>query len=148
MFDYVFGSIAYQDILAQERKLSVTLPEDYIAFLLKIGGGVVNKECTKEILLPEINESITIDVLYSLGGANPNADAAYWTEQYKMELMPNTLIFGDDLIQGFLVMICEGERKGVYYWDDAYNFPCSNENCNLYRITETFTEFMKLLINN
>ena len=50
-----------------------------------------------------------------------------------------------NIIQGFIVIICYGENKGVYYWDDAYNFKNSDDENNMYWIASSFNEFIKLL---
>lgn len=61
------------------------------------------------------------------------------------ELLEKTIIIADDIIQGFIVLICEGEDKGVYYWDDAYNFETSDDESNVYWIADDFTSFLEQL---
>ena len=59
----------------------------------------------------------------------------------------NTIIIGDSLQHGFIVMICVGENAGVYYYDDSYYFEESNDEGNVYWIAENFEEFWKMLKN-
>ena len=42
-------------------------------------------------------------------------------------------------------MFCHGDNKGIYYWDDAYNFQNSDDENNMYWIANSFNEFIKLL---
>ena len=43
-------------------------------------------------------------------------------KRFEGELLEKAVLIGDDLLQGFLVMICDGEDKGIYYWDDSSLF--------------------------
>lgn len=128
-----------------ENRFSIELPKDYKEFLLKIGGGVVQKSENNRINVPGLSTSIVVDVLYGIDDNNKNSSIQYWMSEYGDELLPNTVIIGDDIQQGFIVLICSGKNKGVYYWDDAYNFECSNEESNMYKIANTFRAFWELL---
>lgn len=44
-----------------------------------------------------------------------------------------------------IVMFCHGDNKGIYYWDDTYNFQNSDDENNMYWIANSFNEFIKLL---
>ena len=63
----------------------------------------------------------------------------------KEDMLDGALIIGDDIIQGFIVIICHGENKGVYDGDDAYNFQNSDSENNMYWIASSFNKFIKLL---
>ena len=63
----------------------------------------------------------------------------------KEDMMEGAVLIGDDIIQGFIVMFCHGDNKGIYYWDDAYNFQNSDDENNMYWIANSFNEFIKLL---
>ena len=54
-------------------------------------------------------------------------------------------LFGDFQDGGFLLLIPEGEYKGVYYYDHAYTFEASDDDNNTYFLAETFDAFMKSL---
>ncbi|MFD2388034.1 hypothetical protein [Enterococcus rivorum] len=43
-----------------------------------------------------------------------------------------------------ILIICDGENEGVYYWDDSYHFENSDDEMNTYWIANTFTEFIKM----
>lgn len=40
----------------------------------------------------------------------------------KDDMMEASIITGDDLMRGMIVMICEGKFAGIYYWDDSFQF--------------------------
>ena len=94
--------------------------------------------------MQNIEEEIIIDTLFGIV-EEEEADISYWNQQMKEDMLDSALIIGDDIIQGFIVIICYGENKGVYYWDDAYNFKNSDDENNMYWIASSFNEFIKLL---
>lgn len=121
-----------------ENQLEVRFPEDYKKFLREIGGGVVEKDELNQIAISEIGENISIDVLYGDDREYERGSILFWMDHFKGELLDDAVIIGDDLLQGFLVMICDGENRGIYYWDDAYNFESSDDRNNMYRLAESF----------
>ena len=100
-----------------------------------------------EVYLKDIAQFINIDVLYGIDTGKSECDIEYWTDKYFDELLENTIIIGDSLQHGFIVMICAGENAGVYYYDDSYYFEESNDEGNVYWIAENFEEFWKMLKN-
>lgn len=140
-----FGKIANEDIVEIEEMFDILLPDDYKKFLLHYNGGaVVNNECN-ELRLEDINEIINIDVLYGIHTGNSSSDIEYWTNEYREDLLEKTVIIGDSLQQGFIVLICDGFNNGVYYYDDSYCFDSSNDESNVYLISNTFDEFWKTM---
>lgn len=105
----------------------------------------MEKDEFNQIILDGIKENIVLDVLYGNDENNEKGNIIFWTEQFKGELLEDTIIIGDDLLQGFLVMICRGENQGIYYWDDSYNFESSDDENNMYWIANTFDEFLYLI---
>ena len=140
-----FGKIAKEDIVEIEKKFDVVLPSDYKQFLLKYNGGAVAINELKEIHLDDINESINIDVLYGIHTGSKASDIEYWTNEYADDLFEKTVIIGDSLQHGFIVLICDGSNDGIYYYDDSYCFDSSNDDSNVYLIANTFDEFWELL---
>lgn len=138
-----FESLSDSQISSIEKQLKVTLPEDYKNFLKQIGGGVVEKDEVNKIVIDEIGEEIILDVLYGDNQKNEKGSILFWMEQFDGELLGSSIIIGDDILQGFLVLICDGENKGVYYWDDSYNFETSNDENNMYRVAESFKELLE-----
>lgn len=138
-----FESLSDMQISNIEHQLEIILPEDYKKFLKQVGGGVVEKNEANKILIEEIGEEIVIDVLFGDEQNNKKSSILFWMEQFNGELLEGAIIIGDDLFQGFLVMVCYGENQGVYYWDDAYNFEVSDDENSMYRIAESFEELLK-----
>lgn len=140
-----FGTLSPEHIKNIEKILTLELPEDYKHFLVKTNGGIVEKDESNKIHIDDLNADIAIDVLYGGNIRERNANISYWMEQLSDDLFEDTIIIGDDILQGLIVMICREENKGIYYWDDAYNFENSSDDNNIYWISETFKEFLQLL---
>lgn len=142
-----FGKVQEESIQKIENLFHVVLPEDYTKFLLDFNGGVILNTEPGEVYLKDIAQFINIDVLYGIDTGKSECDIEYWTDKYFDDLLENTIIIGDSLQQGFIVMICVGENVGVYYYDDSYYFEESNDEGNVYWIAEKFEEFWKMLKN-
>ncbi|NSK20200.1 SMI1/KNR4 family protein [Dorea formicigenerans] len=142
-----FGKVKEESIQKIENLFHVVLPEDYTKFLLDFNGGVILNTEPGEVYLKDIAQFINIDVLYGIDTGKSECDIEYWTDKYFDDLLENTIIIGDSLQQGFIVMICVGENAGVYYYDDSYYFEESNDEGNVYWIAENFEEFWKMLKN-
>ena len=142
-----FGKVKEESIQKIENLFHVVLPEDYTKFLLDFNGGVIFNTEPGEVYLKDIAQFINIDVLYGIDTGKSECDIEYWTDKYFDELLENTIIIGDSLQHGFIVMICVGENAGVYYYDDSYYFEESNDEGNVYWIAENFEEFWKMLKN-
>ncbi len=140
-----FGINPIADVKMLEKKYDLKLSNDYFEFLCNVGGGIVEKT-NNEIYIEDIKDVISIDVLFGLNTAYKNANIEMWTDKYYDEIPRNTIIIGDTLEHGFVVMLCLGEDAGIYYWDDTYHFECSNDENNTYFIADTFTEFAKKLL--
>ena len=142
-----FGKVQEESIQKIENLFHVVLPEDYTKFLLDFNGAVILNTEPGEVYLKDIAQFINIDVLYGIDTGKSECDIEYWTDKYFDELLENTIIIGDSLQHGFIVMICAGENAGVYYYDDSYYFEESNDEGNVYWIAENFEEFWKMLKN-
>ena len=73
------------------------------------------------------------------------ASITFWMKRFEGELLEKAVVIGDDLLQGFLVMICDGEDKGIYYWDDSYRFASSCDENNMYWISDSFDGLLRLV---
>ena len=136
-----FGKVKEESIQKIENLFHVVLPEDYTKFLLDFNGGVILNTEPGEVYLKDIAQFINIDVLYGIDTGKSECDIEYWTDKYFDDLLENTIIIGDSLQHGFIVMICVGENAGVYYFEE------SNDEGNVYWIAENFEEFWKMLKN-
>ena len=142
-----FGKVKEESIQKIENLFHVVLPEDYTKFLLDFNGGVILNTESGEVYLKDIAQFINIDVLYGIDTGKSECNIEYWTDKYFDDLLENTIIIGDSLQHGFIVMICVGENAGVYYYDDSYYFEESSDEGNVYWIAENFEEFWKMLKN-
>ena len=86
-----------------------------------------------------------VDVLYGIGLDNKNADAVFYTDMFAEDLFPGSVLIGDSIQNGFIVMACGGENKGIYYWDHSYTYEVSDDENNMYRIADTFGDFLRML---
>ena len=141
-----FGKADIKDIREFEIKYNMKLPEDYIDFLLRFNGGSVELTDENSVYIEELEENINIDVLFGVNTEEPELGIELWLDDYKSEMPDNTVIIGDSYQHGFIVLLCSGEDAGLYYWDDTYEFPCSNDESNTYFIADTFSEFIQGLI--
>lgn len=149
-FEEKFGSATKDAIARLEEKFSLKLPEDYKNFLVETNGGVVDGEKTKGIVLSEEygeNLEVNVDVFFGVDTEENATNIDYWMEQDYLEddILENTVLIGDTYQHGFIVLICEGEDKGVYYWDDTYTFEQSSDEGNMYWIADTFTEMLEMM---
>ena len=140
-----FGAAPISDIKILESRYNINLPKDYFDFLCALGGGVIDKS-NNEVFVRSISDKISVDVLFGINTQYKNANIDTWMDKYLNEMPVNTLIIGDTLEHGFIVMLCSGEDAGIYYWDDTYHFACSNDENNTFFIADTFTDFTKALL--
>lgn len=140
-----FGSATEDMIRRFEEYIGFSLPEDYRQFLQNYNGRT-SKVRFSTFYVEELKEHIPLDVMYGLDVEHP-FNLKKWYEEYKEDLLPNTLVIGDDPGSGKIVLIADSEFKGVYYWDHTFNFAQSNEEENTYEISESFKSFIDGLNN-
>ena len=140
-----FGANSISNVRMLESRFDIRLPNDYFEFLCTVGGGVIEK-INNDIYVKSISDIIYVDVLFGLNTQYKNANIIMWTDKYLNEMPEGTIIIGDTLEHGFIVLLCSGEDAGIYYWDDTYHFSCSNDESNTYFISDTFTDFVKGLL--
>ena len=100
------------------------------------------KTGASKIYIEDLDEYINIDVLYGIKTKSSTSDINTWMNKLGDDLMEGSIIIGDDLLQGMIVMITEGDFKGIYYWDDSYNFDSSSDDENTYLIFNDFKELL------
>ena len=132
------------DIRELEERWHVTLPQDYRAFLLETNGGIAKTSDQDSIYIEDLGDSIYMEVLYGIKTKVEEADMNTWMEMFKEDILPQTLLIGDDLTAGFIALICGGEDAGVYFWDDSYVFKGSCDEHNVYFIADSFAELLKM----
>jgi len=125
-----FGYTTKEKIKNFEENIGFILPEDY-------------KKKYSGFFLKDLNEFIILDVL--CGFEIEELDLYEWNDEYKEDLLEKSIIIGHDPGNGFLILINDSDKQGVYYWDHSYYFDQSNEENNLYKIADSFQEFLKKL---
>ena len=68
--------------------------------------------------------------------------------EYKEDIPEHSLLIGDFQDGAFLLLIPDGEYKGIYYYDHAYSFEQSDDHCNTYFLAETFSDFLDCIKQN
>lgn len=139
-----FGNVSDKMISEFEHHIGFTLPEDYREFLLKYNGGTSQKRYST-FFVKELNQEISLDVLFGLNV--DKLDLQKWNDEFVDDMLENTIIIGDDPGGGLIVLINGLDMKGVYYWDDSFNFEQSSEERNIYKVADSFHEFIEVLKN-
>lgn len=127
-----------------EQHFDCSLPEDYKRFLQEYNGGFP-KEKYSTFNVEELNEDIPLDVLLGIGVRK--FDLQKRNDEYIEDLLPNTIIIGDDPGSNMIVLINDIKMKGVYYWDHSHNFDQSSEEKDIFKIADSFQNFIDGLKN-
>lgn len=136
-----FGKATKQMIDDFEKQIGFKLIDDYKQFLYEYNGGT-SKDGYSTFFVEELSEEIPLDVLFGVVD-DADFDLKDWNDEYKDDLLPNTIITG----AGFIVLINSLEDMGIYYWDHSLNFDQSDEDNNLYLISDSFQSFINGLKN-
>ena len=144
-----FGFANEEAISILENKFEVVLPEDYKRFLLQENGGRNTAYRYKNLVrISQISEEINIDVMSGVETNMKNADIEQWTSEYRDDLFPNSIIIGDTIQHGFIVFwLSNDENRGIYYYDDTYEFESSTDDVNAYFLANSFSEFLSMVEN-
>ena len=144
-----FGFANEEAISILENKFEVVLPEDYKRFLLQENGGRNTAYKYKNLVrISQISEEINIDVMFGVETNIKNADIEQWTNEYRDDLFPNSIIIGDTIQHGFIVFwLSNEENRGIYYYDDTYEFESSTDDVNAYFLANSFSEFLSMVEN-
>ncbi len=138
-----FGNASEEMINKFEQEIGFMLPEDYRKFLYEYNGGTAKKRYST-FFVEALNQEIPLDVLFGLNV--DQLDLQKWNDEYREDMLENTIIIGDDPGNGLIVLI-NSLDKGVYYWDHSFYFEQSNEAENTYFIAGSFQEFLDGLKN-
>lgn len=135
-----YGNISEEEVFKFEEKIGFSLPDDYKEFLLNYNGGVPEiKYSTFE--LNDFDESIGLQVLYGLNLAQ-NLDLREWNEEYEDDLLDDCIIIGHGIGFGLIVLVKSMEFSGIYFWDHSFELESSSEDENVYKIADTFKQFI------
>lgn len=132
-----FGKITKEDISEIEELFDVVLPNDYKKFLLKYNGGAVKLNEFNKLFLDDANETVSIDVLYGIHTDKKASDIEYWTNEYAEDLFEKTIIIGDSIQHGFIVLVCDGSDNGI--WGEPVE---SEDKEDVWRLDESMMLFI------
>ncbi|WP_294364762.1 SMI1/KNR4 family protein [uncultured Clostridium sp.] len=138
-----YGNVKEEEIFKLEDEIGFTLPNDYKEFLINFNGGVPEVKYST-FKLNELEENIGLQVLYGLN-LEENLDLREWYEEYEDDLLDDCLIIGHGIGFGFIVLVNSTEVSGVYFWDNSFELENSSEDENIYKISDTFREFIEEL---
>ena len=138
-----YGNVKEEEIFKLEEEIGFTLPNDYKEFLINFNGGVPEVKYST-FKLNELEENIGLQVLYGLN-LEENLDLREWYEEYEEDLLDDCLIIGHGIGFGFIVLVNSPEVSGVYFWDNSFELENSSEDENIYKISDTFKEFIQEL---
>lgn len=141
-----FGTTTAEAIQNVEDKLDFKFPNSYRQFLLSANGGI-SAHGQLGLYVKDIDDTIIIDCFFGidLKEDNKNNDLMTYMDMLSDDILPDSILIADTIQQGFIVLICGGNDKGVYYWDDSYVYEQSDDETNMYWIAENFEEFLSLL---
>ena len=138
-----YGNVKEEEIFKLEEEIGFTLPNDYKEFLINFNGGVPEVKYST-FKLNELEENIGLRVLYGLN-VEEKLDLREWYEEYEDDLLDDCLIIGHGIGFGFIVLVNSPEISGVYFWDNSFELENSSEDENIYKISDTFKEFIQEL---
>lgn len=138
-----FGNISYADIKLIEVKTNCNLPDDYKNFLMQTNGACTDGEVTT-FFVPELNEDIPLDTIFGYN-LERSFNLIDFYELLSDDLEKDMIPIGCDVFGGTILLVNQESAQGIYYWDDSLSFEHSTEECCVYKIANTFTEFIKLL---
>jgi hypothetical protein len=136
-----FGQGNVENIKKIERELQVVLPEDYKNFLIKYNGAVIDEAY---IYVDDLQQKMRMGLFYGVD-VDSYADILKINKEFSDDILENSLLIGTDDGEGWILLICDGENDGIWYYDHSYFFKQSTDDLNTYFVCDTFLDFIKLL---
>ena len=130
------------DIAAIESEFNIKLPDDYKAFLSESNGVNVSDGY---IYVEALEQHIMMGVLYGVGTPNNSADIMRNNREYRDDVWINSILIGGDVCGGWILLVCDGENDGIWYYDHSYFFENSTDESNTYLIADSFSKFMNMM---
>jgi hypothetical protein len=119
------------------------LPEDYMEFLMLNNGGIPSPDT---YMIPNHPEGLCdIQVFFGIG-RDIEADCLDWNF-YECTLVPEPLFpIGNSSTDDLICLSLSGEtRGGIFFWDDMVELTEFPSFANVYKIADSFTEFVENL---
>lgn len=138
-----FDGIIVDEVICYEETVKMRLPKDYKEFLLDTNGGQFIDEI-HTFWVDELKENIGIDVLFGFNQVR-SLCLNSWYNEYGEELPEETIIIGNSINAGLILLIWQDDWKGVFLWDHCLELEQSTEEDCLYRISDNFDLFFNSL---
>lgn len=135
-----FGKATEEMIARFEKQIGFSLPEDYKQFLRENNGGTSQVRYSS-IFVEGLQERIPLAVLYGLEMGERACDLSFWHNEFSDDLLPNSVIIGDDPGAGLFVLFTPLDG-GVYYWDHTFYFKQTTQERNIYKVASSFRGFI------
>ena len=138
-----YGDINKNKLKKFTEETKLKLPADYNRFLRSYNGGDFGDEYIGFCLRGEKN-SIYMDKMLGIGG-DPITDLSSSYSTFRTEIPKNTIIIGETIETGKILLSCETQNGGIYLWDKDIVLDQSTEENNIYKIADSFDEFWNRL---
>ena len=125
-----FDGIIVDEVICYEETVKMKLPKDYKEFLLDTNGGQFIDEIHM-FWVDELKENIGIDVLFGFNQVR-SLCLNSWYNEYGEELPEETIIIGNSINAGLILLIWQDDWKGVFLWDHGLELEQSTEEDCLY----------------
>jgi hypothetical protein len=125
-----------------EKVLNIKLPKDYKDFLIENNGADIEKGV---FYIEDIDQTIPMGYFYGVDIVEGYADIIEINKEYADDILENSILIGSDEGEGWILLVCDGENDGIWYYDHSYFFEQSTDDLNTYFICDTFSDFIKLL---
>lgn len=139
-----YGNINSLQISKFESVIGACLPSDYRQFLQKVNGGrPANTRCR---LAEWPGELFDVHVLWGIHNGKTSS-LEWWWKELRSTLPSDMIAIGVDLGGNFIVLKIGGEDIGsIWYWDPSPDFENEMNGKTLYRVADSFTEFLSILL--
>ena len=138
-----YGKLSVEMVNQLDGLLGFEVPQDYKDFLVNTNGGRFDFEDEHYMVIK--NKKIWIDVFYG-NKKNKRSSFFFWNNEYGEDIPENSIIIGDTQDHGFIVYICSGAQKGIYFWDDLFSIEGSSaDEKNAYFIANDMNELLKTI---
>ncbi|MDR0349455.1 MAG: SMI1/KNR4 family protein [Tannerella sp.] len=124
-----------------EKCLKIKLPDDYKNFLTAYNGAVIEDAY---IYVDELKQKMLMGLIYGVD-TRKASDILKINKEFEDDILKNSILIGTDAGEGWILLICDGENDGIWYYDHSCFFEQSTDDSNTYFICDTFSEFMELL---
>lgn len=142
-----FGKISYNEIMQKIEEKNIVIPSEYVDFLLKTNGGIIDGQSEKVVLeIADLHQKIYISKFLGFCKEEQN-DIIYYSDKYKDDIGEGSIVIGIDGLNNFIVIVRDTKSSKVCYWDKNLKIPISTEQGNAYVISESVSEFVHKLGN-